>query len=112
MAQKLYYKIGDVASRFNVNASLLRYWEKEFDFINPKKNSSGTRYYSQKDIDNITVIHYLVKEKGMTIAGVKENLENKKKEDSLNKLNVIATLKKTKELLLEVKDILDSRKKK
>ena len=111
MADKLYYKIGDVAQKFNVNTSLLRYWEQEFDFINPKKNNKGTRYYSQKDIDSISVIYYLIKEKGLTISGAQEYLENRKHDNSLNKLDVIATLKKTRSLLVEVREILISRKK-
>ena len=110
MSEKLYLKIGDVAKKFNVNTSLLRYWEQEFDFVKPKKNAKGTRYYAQNEIDNLSIVHYLVKEKGMTIQGVKDYLANRKSEKSLEQLNVISTLKKTKELLTGVRDILQKRK--
>ena len=109
MTEKLYYKIGDVAQKFGVNTSLLRYWEQEFDFISPKKNAKGTRYYSQKDIDNISIVYYLVKEKGMTISGVKEYLDSKNNNGDKDQLNVISTLKKTKELLLDIRAILEKR---
>ncbi len=111
MSKKVYYKIGDVSERFDVNASLLRYWEKEFSFINPKKNTKGTRYYTQKDMDNIEIVHHLVKEKGLTIQGAKEYLENRKNEDSVDKLEVIVTLKRTRELLSEIKEVLVTRTK-
>ena len=109
MSEKLYYKIGDVAHKFDVNASSLRYWESEFDFISPRKNKKGTRYYSQKDIDNISVVYYLIKEKGMTITGVKDYLAKKKNNSTEEELNVISTLKKTKELLIDIKKILEER---
>lgn len=109
MSEKLYYKIGDVAHKFGVNTSLLRYWESEFDFISPRKNKKGTRYYSQKDIDNISVVFYLIKEKGMTITGVKDYLAKKKNNNTEEELNIISTLKKTKELLIDIRKILDKR---
>jgi len=109
MSKKIYFKIGEVCNKFDVNASLLRYWEKEFDFIDPKKNAKGTRYYSHKDVDNIEIVHHLVKEKGLTIQGAKDYLNNRKKDNSIEKLEVIVTLKKTRELLSEIKEVLDSR---
>lgn len=111
MSKKIYFKIGDVSNKFNVNASLLRYWEKEFSFINPKKNDKGTRYYSQRDVDNIGIVHHLVKEKGMTIQGARDYLENKKNENSIDKLEVIVTLKRTRQLLSEIKSVLDKKSK-
>ncbi len=109
MSKKVYYKIGDVSDKFDVNASLLRYWEKEFSFINPKKNSKGTRYYTRKDMDNIEIVHHLVKEKGLTIQGAKEYLENRKNENTVDKLEVIVTLKRTRELLSDIRDVLTTR---
>ncbi len=109
MTEKIYFKIGDIAKKFNVNPSLLRYWEKEFDFIRPKKNSKGTRYYSKKDVDNIDIVYHLVKEKGMTIQGVKEYLATRKNENTIDKLEVIVTLKKTRELLVSIKEVLETR---
>lgn len=77
--QKLYYTIGEVSDMFNVNQSLLRYWETEFKTINPKRSPKGTRYYSQKDIEEIKLIHYLLKERKMKIEGAKQVLKHKKR---------------------------------
>jgi DNA-binding transcriptional MerR regulator len=107
MAQKLYYKIGEVASRYHVNPSLIRYWEQEFDFIKPKKSAKGTRLFTQKDVDHFEIIFHLVKEKGMTIQGVKDYVTRKKDDESIDKLEVINTLKRTKSMLEEVKRLLD-----
>ena len=106
MAQKIYFKIGEVAERFQVNPSLIRYWEKEFSFIRPKKSAGGTRRFTSKDIDHFEIIYHLVKEKGMTIQGAKDYLEKKKKTDSLNRLEVINTLKRTKEMLTEIRYLI------
>ena len=76
--QKLYYTIGEVSDMFNVNQSLLRYWETEFKTINPKRSPKGTRYYSQKDIEEIKLIHYLLKERKLKIEGAKQVLKHKR----------------------------------
>lgn len=65
---KLYFSISEVAQMFDVNESTLRFWEKEFDIINPRKTSKGTRFYKQEDIDAVRLIYHLVKERGMTLA--------------------------------------------
>ena len=65
-AEKLYFSIGEVAQQFGLNESTLRFWEKEFDEISPRKTKKGTRYYRQEDIEQIRLIHHLVKERGMT----------------------------------------------
>ncbi len=109
MTDKIYSKIGEVASRFNVNTSLIRYWEQEFDFIKPKKNTKGTRYYTKKDIDNFELIHHLIKEKGLTIKGVKDNLAHRKENNSMEKLEVIVTLKRTKNLLENIREVLSKK---
>ncbi len=111
MTDKLYSKIGNVANKFNVNTSLIRYWEKEFDFIKPKKNSKGTRYYTNKDIDNFELIHHLVKDKGMTIQGVRDYIINRKENNSMEKLEVVVTLKRTRNLLSDISDILKNKSK-
>ena len=69
LPQKLYYSIGEVSKAFNVNASLIRFWEKEFEELKPKKNNKGTRRYSSIDIEKLQTIHHLVKEKGYTLDG-------------------------------------------
>lgn len=110
MSKKIYYKIGEVAIRFNVNPSLIRYWEQEFEIIKPKKSAKGTRLFTQKDVDHFEVIHHLVKEKGLTIQGAKDYMKKRKKDSSLEKLDVINTLNRTKSLLQEVREALDTRK--
>ena len=108
MAEKIYFKIGEVASRFNVNPTLVRYWEQEFDFIRPKKSQKGTRLYTRKDMERFEIIYHLVKEKKLTIKGAKEFLKNKKENQEIGKLEVINTLKKTQALLKEVRKLIDS----
>jgi len=74
-SRKLFYSIGEVAAKFDVNESLLRFWEKEFDTIKPKKNTKGTRSYTKEDIQDIRQIYYLVKEKGMTLIGDRKRIK-------------------------------------
>ncbi|MFA5418902.1 MAG: MerR family transcriptional regulator [Bacteroidales bacterium] len=110
MTEKLFFKIGDIAEMLKVTPSQLRYWEQEFNFLKPRKNNKGTRYYSQKNLVQAQLIYHLLKEKGMTIAGAKDYLERKKRDQTLEKLEVIATLKKTKSFLSEIRHLLDSEK--
>lgn len=74
---KLYYTIGEVAEMFDVNTSLIRFWEKEFPQISPKKNKKGNRLFSQKDISIFNKIYHLVKEQGFTLEGAKKALKSK-----------------------------------
>lgn len=73
---KLYYTIGEVATMFNVNTSLIRFWEKEFTIIQPKKNKKGNRLFTPKDILNFNKIYHLVKVQGFTLEGAKNALKN------------------------------------
>jgi DNA-binding transcriptional MerR regulator len=75
LPEKRYYTIGEVAKAFEVNTSLLRYWEKQFKEIQPKKKTSGVRKYTPQDVENIKLIYHLLKEKGMTIEGTKKSIE-------------------------------------
>jgi DNA-binding transcriptional MerR regulator len=75
--EKVYYSIGEVAEMFDVNTSLIRFWEKEFPQLHPKKNSRGNRVYSRKDIELFTKIHHLVKDKGFTLEGAKNALRKR-----------------------------------
>jgi len=98
LPDKLYYGIGEVSKAFNVNPSLIRYWEKEFNELNPKKNSKGTRRYSSVDIEKLQIIHHLVKEKGYTLDGAKDQLK------ILNKnFEIIKKLEKIKANLINIK---------
>ena len=101
--EKLYYSIGEVARMFDVNTSLIRYWDKEFDIIKPKKNKKGNRLFTKKDIENFYLIYYLVKDKGMTLKGTKKKLKENK-EDTINNFEVINSLQKIKKMLLEIKE--------
>lgn len=77
LPDKRYYRIGEVAKAFNVNASLIRFWDKEFDAIKPKKNNKGNRLFTQEDINNLQMIYHLVKEKGFTLEGARKKLKSK-----------------------------------
>ena len=101
--EKLYYTIGEVAKMFNVNTSLIRFWEKKFSIIKPEKNKKGNRLFTKKDIDNFHIIYHLVKERGMTLDGAEKKLKENK-EDTINDIEVIKSLKNIKELLLEIKE--------
>ncbi|MBN2349682.1 MAG: MerR family transcriptional regulator [Bacteroidales bacterium] len=103
--EKLYYSIGEVAKIFDVNTSLIRFWEKEFDIIKPKKNKKGNRFFTKQDIDNFHIIFHLVKEKGMTLSGAKKKLKENK-EDSVNNFEIVKSLSEIKNLLNEIKDTL------
>lgn len=103
--EKLYYSIGEVADMFGVNTSLIRFWEKEFDIIKPKKNKKGNRFFTKQDINHISMIYHLVKERGLTLKGAKKKLKENK-EDSVNNHEIVQSLKEIKNLLLEIKDAL------
>lgn len=102
---KLYYTIGEVAKMFDVNTSLIRYWEKEFTIIKPKKNRKGNRLFTQKDIDNFHLIFHLVKERGMTLQGAKKKLKENK-DDVDNNFEVIKRLEGIKTILTDIKENL------
>lgn len=98
---KQYYGIGEVASMFKVNTSLLRYWESEFDILKPKKNGKGDRFFRPDDIKNLQIIHHLLRQKKFTIEGAKDYLKNNKK--SKEKFEMIRQLEQLKRFLLEMK---------
>jgi len=103
--EKLYYGIGEVSEMFNVKPSLIRYWEKEFDIIKPKKNSKGNRFFTKEDIENFHMIFHLVKERGMTLRGAKKRIKENK-QNTQNNFLAIKSLEKIREMLLEVKEVL------
>ena len=79
-SEKLYFSISEVAGKFNLAPSALRFWEKEFDTIKPFKNKKGNRFYTQEDIDHLAIIHHLVKERGLTLKGAKAKIKENKDE--------------------------------
>jgi len=103
--KKLFYQIGEVAKELDVNVSLIRFWEKEFDIINPKKNKKGNRLFTQKDFDNLKTIYFLVKERGYTLDGAKRKIKENKTEKNDN-LSIIRHLKEIRKFLVELKEQL------
>ena len=103
--EKLFYSISEVAQMFDVKTSLIRFWEKEFDIIKPKKNKKGNRMFTKQDIDNFHIIFHLVKERGLTLKGAKAKMKENK-DDTINNFEVIKSLKDIKEMLIEIKDSL------
>ena len=81
---KRYYSIGEIAKAFDVNASLIRFWDKEFDILKPKKNAKGNRMFTPEDVKNLQLIYHLVKERGFTLDGAKTHL--KENQRVINKL--------------------------
>ncbi len=105
MIEKLYYTIGEVSKMFGVNTSLIRFWEKEFDIIKPKKNKKGNRLFTQTDVDNFYIIYHLVKERGYTLNGARKKL-TENKEDTVKKIEILKSLNKVKKFLIEIKNEL------
>jgi len=101
--EKLYYSIGEVSKMLDVPVSTVRFWENEFDILRPMKNKKGNRMFTTNDVRNLTIIHKLLKEEGMTLAGVKKKLSGKWDETD-HKYEVIESLNKIKDLLLEMRD--------
>ncbi len=106
LPDKLYYRINELADAFEVNASLLRFWEKEFAFlIKPKKNAKGERLYTSKDVNNIKLIYHLVKENGYTLEGAKKKLRSGRQKINKN-ISVIERLEKVKAELKKIRENL------
>lgn len=104
LPDKLYYSIGEVAKAFDVNASLIRYWEQEFPIIKPKKNKKGNRYFTPEDIKNLKIIYHLVKEKGYTLDGARIALTTNSKISET--VSMIDRLKFVKAELIKLKESL------
>ena len=102
LPEKRYYGIGEVAKAFNVNTSLIRFWEKEFDAIKPKKNAKGNRKFTPEDINTLKLIYHLVKERGFTLEGAKIHLKEDKQK-TLSNYEIISKLEGIKEQLIKIK---------
>ncbi|WP_101690564.1 MerR family transcriptional regulator [Dysgonomonas massiliensis] len=105
-SKKLYFSIKEVAEHFDVNESLLRFWEKEFDTINPRKTAGGSRQYSRQDIEDISLVYHLVREKGLTLEGARQMLKHKK-DEATRKLDVIQRLERIRDELKSMEDEFD-----
>jgi DNA-binding transcriptional MerR regulator len=102
---KLYYSIGEIALAFDVNASLIRFWDKEFDILKPKKNAKGNRMFTPEDVKNLQLIYHLVKERGFTLDGAKTHLKEGQKK-TLDKYEIINKLESIKAELNSIKNEL------
>lgn len=102
LPKKLYYGIGEVAKAFRVNTSLIRFWEKEFDILQPKKNAKGNRKFTPEDIKNLEFIYHLVKERGFTLEGAKTHLKEERVK-SLQNFEIIRKLASVKNELINLK---------
>ncbi|APS38735.1 MULTISPECIES: MerR family transcriptional regulator [Salegentibacter] len=105
LPDKRYYGIGEVAEAFKVNTSLIRFWEKEFDVIQPKKNAKGNRKFTPEDIKNLELIYHLVKERGFTLEGAKTHLKEEKHK-TLSNFEIIRKLEGVKAKLINLKNQL------
>src|SRR5690606_16879627 len=103
LPEKRYYSIGEVARAFQVTTSLIRFWEKEVDVLQPKKNAKGNRKFTPEDIKNLQLIYHLVKERGFTLEGAKIHLKEEKHK-TLSNFEIIRKLENIKTVLLKIKD--------
>jgi len=103
--EKVYYTIGEVAEIFEVNTSLIRFWEKEFDILKPRKNKKGNRLFTRQDLENLRIIFHLVKERGYTLQGAKDQLKQNR-DDIVNKVEIFDSLNRIKAFLTELKNDL------
>ncbi|MFU8843211.1 MAG: MerR family transcriptional regulator [Bacteroidales bacterium] len=100
--EKLFYTIGEVAAMFDVNISLIRFWEKEFDIIRPKKNKKGNRLFTQTDIDNFHLLFHLIKERGYTLQGAKQKL-SKNPDEQKAEMEILKSLQRVRKTLLDIR---------
>lgn len=108
-SKKLYFSLREVAAHFDVNESLLRFWETEFDSIKPHKTPGGTRQYTREDINAIQIVYHLVKEKGMTLEGARQTLKRKfdETEQKIEAIRRLESIKKELQQLSQMFDELD-----
>ena len=105
MAKKLFYSMGEVSEMFDVNASLIRFWETKFDILRPQKNKKGNRLFSPADVENLKLIYHLVKERGMTLEGAKKALRQQPAEGGMERdAELMERLQRIRALLVEVRE--------
>ena len=103
--EKLLYSMGEVTEMFDVNASLIRYWESKFDCIKPHKNKKGNRMFTPSDVENFKLIYHLVKEKGMTLEGANKAMKRRGKEVR-SEISILERLQSIRAMLVEVRESL------
>lgn len=107
VAKKLYYTMGEVAEMFDVNASLIRYWESKFSCIRPHKNKKGNRLFTPEDIERLKQIYHLVKERGMTLEGANKVMRASSKSNDLSRdTEMLERLQRIRAALVEVREEL------
>jgi len=104
--EKKYFSIGEVAKQLGVAASQIRFWESEFNIINPRKNRNGKRQFTKEDIEKIKLVYHLVKEKGYTLQGAKDRLKNGAQATKDN-MEMIDTLRDIRLFLVDLKQKMD-----
>jgi DNA-binding transcriptional MerR regulator len=102
---KRYYSMGEIATAFDVNQSLIRFWDKEFDILKPKKNAKGNRMFTPEDVKNLQLIYHLVKERGFTLEGAKVHLKEGQQK-TLDKFDIVRKLESIKTQLINIKSEL------
>ena len=102
---KVYYSMGEVSEMFDVNPSLIRFWEQKFDILKPHKNKKGNRLFTPQDVDNLALIYHLVKERGMTLAGAQMRIKQNK-EGAQRDREIVDRLMSIRSLLMEIREEL------
>ena len=104
--EKKYFSIGEVAEKLDIAASQIRFWEGEFDIINPQKNRNGKRQFTKEDIEKMKIVYHLVKDQGYTLQGAKNMLKNDAK-GVKDKMEMIDTLQDVRSFLVGMRQELD-----
>lgn len=104
--EKILYSIGEVADLFDVNPSLIRFWENEFDILKPRKNKKGNRMFTKDDIELVKLIFHLVKERGMTLKGAKLKLKENR-DETINNFEIVNRLQEIRQQLINIRDEMD-----
>ena len=106
LPEKLYYSINEVAKAFGVNASLIRFWEKEFDLISPQKNGRTGRKFTPADVKKLQLVYHLVKAQGFTLEGARQRLKKEERQKTLSNFEIIEKLESVKQSLIAIKEAL------
>ncbi len=105
--EKMFYTMGEVAEMFDVNQSLIRHWERQFDVLRPKRNKKGNRLFSPQDVERLKVIYHLVKERGMTLDGARKALRRHRADEGVpREVELMERLQRIRSLLVEVREEL------
>ncbi len=104
--EKIFFTIGEVAEMIGENTSLIRYWENQFNVLKPNKNKKGNRLFSKSDIETVKLIHYLVKERGLTLKGAKQKLKENR-DETINNYEIVKRLQSVRDELIGIRDEMD-----